>query len=76
MGQALHHYFVGKILNICPDYDANAEESLNRALRLDSTNADAWLELGSCVWKKPDVEKAYTCFKVRQRTVRNGIGSV
>lgn len=73
IGQAWHHYFVGRILNICVDYDPNAEESLNMALRLDSTNVDAWLELGNCVWKKPDPEKAYACFREaseRKRSAR------
>ncbi|KAI1728912.1 tetratricopeptide repeat protein 5 OB fold domain-containing protein [Ditylenchus destructor] len=60
-GAALH-YLTGKILNICVDYDRKCEESLDSALRSDSNNADAWLELGMCVWKKPDLEKALTCF--------------
>ncbi|KAI1721638.1 tetratricopeptide repeat protein 5 OB fold domain-containing protein [Ditylenchus destructor] len=58
------HYLTGKILNICVDYEKKCEESLDSALRSDSNNADAWLELGMCVWKKPDLEKALTCFQL------------
>jgi tetratricopeptide (TPR) repeat protein len=59
---AAYYYLEGKIRNLCVEYDPKAEELLDRCVRTDSRHVEAWLELGNCVWKKPDLAKALTCF--------------
>uniref|UniRef100_A0A915DEU0 C2H2-type domain-containing protein n=1 Tax=Ditylenchus dipsaci TaxID=166011 RepID=A0A915DEU0_9BILA len=61
-GAAVHNYLVGKILNLCVDFDPKSEVHLDLACRMDPSNVDAWLELGTCVWKKPDLDKALMNF--------------
>lgn len=39
--QAQVAYFTGKILNLNPEFDQNAVDALNKALKLDVNNQDA-----------------------------------
>ncbi|KAI6228995.1 Tetratricopeptide repeat protein [Aphelenchoides fujianensis] len=60
---ALTAFLTGRILGLSPEFDQNAVDSLNKSLRLDVNNAAAWIELGKCAWKKPDLEQALSSFK-------------
>ncbi|VDM99179.1 unnamed protein product [Thelazia callipaeda] len=60
---ANYNYLCGRILNICEEYDANCERYLLRAVKLEPSMADAWHELGECVWKKKDFKTATDCYK-------------
>ncbi|KAI6178824.1 Tetratricopeptide repeat protein 5 [Aphelenchoides besseyi] len=68
---ALTAYLTGRILNLNPEFDQNAIDSLNKSLRLDVNNANAWIELGKAAWKKPDLEQALTAFKVNSNLLSN-----
>ncbi|WKX90996.1 hypothetical protein Q1695_009668 [Nippostrongylus brasiliensis] len=50
----------GRILNTCVAYDPRCEELLSKAVKLDP-DALAWLELGICLSKKPDIQFAIEC---------------
>uniref|UniRef100_A0A8D0G5M5 Tetratricopeptide repeat domain 5 n=1 Tax=Sphenodon punctatus TaxID=8508 RepID=A0A8D0G5M5_SPHPU len=52
----------GKALNVLPDYSAQAEELLSKAVKLDPELVEAWNHLGEVYWKKGDVSAAHTCF--------------
>ncbi|KAI6208159.1 Tetratricopeptide repeat domain 5 [Aphelenchoides besseyi] len=67
---ALTAYLTGRILNLNPEFDQNAIDSLNKSLRLDVNNANAWIELGKAAWKKPDLEQALTAFKANTYLLR------
>ena len=54
------HFLKGRALNISPDYDAKAEESLGKATKFNLS--DAWNELGECLLKKGDSQAAKNCF--------------
>ncbi|XP_053118675.1 tetratricopeptide repeat protein 5 isoform X2 [Hemicordylus capensis] len=52
----------GKVLNVSPDYNAQAEELLSKAVKLDPELVEAWNQLGEVYWKKGDISAAHTCF--------------
>uniref|UniRef100_A0A8D0BHD8 Tetratricopeptide repeat domain 5 n=1 Tax=Salvator merianae TaxID=96440 RepID=A0A8D0BHD8_SALMN len=52
----------GKALNVSPQYNAQAEELLSKAVKLDPELVEAWNQLGEVYWKKGDVSAAHTCF--------------
>ncbi|KAH0626293.1 hypothetical protein JD844_001203 [Phrynosoma platyrhinos] len=52
----------GKALNVSPDYNAQAEELLSKAVKLDPELVEAWNQLGEVYWKKGDISAAHTCF--------------
>lgn len=52
----------GKALNVSSDYNAQAEELLSKAVKLDPELVEAWNQLGEVYWKKGDVSAAHTCF--------------
>lgn len=55
-------YFLrGRVLNVMPEYSAEAEEELGKATRFNLP--DAWNELGECQYKKGDLSGAQTCFE-------------
>ncbi|KHN76562.1 Tetratricopeptide repeat protein 5 [Toxocara canis] len=60
---AEHSLLCGRILNICIEYDPRCEKHLIQAIKLNPHLADAWHELGECLWKKKDCEAAVDCFK-------------
>lgn len=46
------------------EYDPKCERHLTQAVKLNPYLAEAWNELGECLWKKNDHEAAIDCFKV------------
>uniref|UniRef100_A0A914ZXA2 Tetratricopeptide repeat protein 5 OB fold domain-containing protein n=1 Tax=Parascaris univalens TaxID=6257 RepID=A0A914ZXA2_PARUN len=70
---AEHSLLCGRILNICMEYDPKCEKHLTQAVKLNPYLAEAWKELGECLWKKNDHEAAIDCFKKslsRERTAK------
>nr|XP_016850882.1 PREDICTED: tetratricopeptide repeat protein 5 [Anolis carolinensis] len=61
-GRAQTLMLKGKALNVSPDYNAQAEELLSKAVKLDPELVEAWNQLGEVYWKKGDVSAAHTCF--------------
>ncbi|KAK4376323.1 hypothetical protein RND71_007000 [Anisodus tanguticus] len=61
--EAMYCYLKGKILEISPDYNELAEDHLTEAIKLNPNMADAWIYLGTCIWKRGDLDKAKSCFK-------------
>ncbi|KAI6182392.1 Tetratricopeptide repeat protein 5-like isoform X2 [Aphelenchoides bicaudatus] len=61
--QAQVAYYTGKILNLSPEFDPNAVEALNKALRLGPNEHNAWIELGKAAWKNQNIGNALTSFK-------------
>uniref|UniRef100_A0A7I5E6H6 TTC5_OB domain-containing protein n=1 Tax=Haemonchus contortus TaxID=6289 RepID=A0A7I5E6H6_HAECO len=57
---AVRYLQCGRILNACVAYDPRCEELLSKAVKLDP-DALAWLELGICLSKKPDIQFAVEC---------------
>ncbi|KAK6025802.1 tetratricopeptide repeat protein [Ostertagia ostertagi] len=57
---AVRYLQCGRILNACVAYDHRCEELLSKAVKLDP-DALAWLELGICLSKKPDIQFAIEC---------------
>ena len=49
-------------MNVMPDYDSLAQDSLSRAVKLDPKLVEAWNCLGECYWKCGQVEAARNCF--------------
>ncbi|XP_054791102.1 uncharacterized protein LOC129322780 isoform X4 [Prosopis cineraria] len=64
MQRATFEYLRGKILDVCPDYNKEAEEHLSKAVKLNPSLADAWLCLGNCIWKKGDLSAAKNCLSL------------
>ncbi|KAL9683307.1 hypothetical protein QQ045_015127 [Rhodiola kirilowii] len=60
--RAVFEYLRGKILDVFPDYNKEAEDHLSKAVKLNPSLGDAWLCLGNCIWKKGDLTSAKNCF--------------
>ncbi|RCV09365.1 hypothetical protein SETIT_2G021800v2 [Setaria italica] len=60
--RGVFEYLRGKILDVFPDYHKEAEDHLSKAVKLNPSLVDAWLCLGSCIWKKGDLSAAKNCF--------------
>lgn len=52
----------GRCLNVAPDYSAEAEKCLSRAVKLEPGLVDGWNTLGEQYWKKGDLMGAKNCF--------------
>ncbi|XP_028285096.1 tetratricopeptide repeat protein 5 [Parambassis ranga] len=52
----------GRCLNVAPDFSAEAEECLSRAVKLDPSLIEGWNTLGEQYWKKGDLVGAKNCF--------------
>ncbi|KAJ8548240.1 hypothetical protein K7X08_030709 [Anisodus acutangulus] len=61
--QAMYLYLRGKLLDVSPGYNQDAEQHLTDALNLKNDMVDAWICLGACMWKKGDLVKAESCYK-------------
>ncbi|KAM6450718.1 tetratricopeptide repeat protein 5 [Liasis olivaceus] len=61
-GRAYTLMLKGKALNVSADYNAQSEELLSKAVKLDPELVEAWNQLGEVYWKKGDVSAAHTCF--------------
>ena len=53
----------GKALNVTDEYCDEAFQLLSRCVKLNPQQADGWLELGKCYWKKGEVDAAINCFR-------------
>ncbi|KAK8937520.1 hypothetical protein KSP39_PZI011931 [Platanthera zijinensis] len=62
--RALYEFFRGKILDVFPDYQKEAEDHLSKAVKLNPSLTDAWLCLGNCIWKKGDLPSSKNCFSL------------
>ncbi|CAM9118446.1 unnamed protein product [Lampetra fluviatilis] len=63
----------GRTLNVVPDYEAEAEAALSRAVKLRPALVDAWNELGDVYWKKGDVPAATSCLEGALAHCRNKV---
>ena len=45
------HYALARLRNILPEFDEKAKESIERVLKLDPLNYDAWTLLGEQCWR-------------------------
>lgn len=61
-GRAYALMLKGKALNVSPEYSAQAEELLSKAVKLDPGLVEAWNQLGEVYWKRGDISAAHTCF--------------
>uniref|UniRef100_A0A3Q4BD49 Tetratricopeptide repeat protein 5 OB fold domain-containing protein n=1 Tax=Mola mola TaxID=94237 RepID=A0A3Q4BD49_MOLML len=52
----------GRCLNVGPDFSAEAEECLSRAVKLEPSLVEGWNTLGEQYWKKGDLIGAKNCF--------------
>lgn len=52
----------GRCLNVAPDYSAEAEKCLSRAVKLEPGLVEGWNTLGEQYWKKEDLTGAKNCF--------------
>ncbi|XP_047079151.1 tetratricopeptide repeat protein 5-like [Lolium rigidum] len=60
--RAVCEFLRGKILDVFPEYNKEAEDHLSKAVKLNPSLVDAWLCLGNCIWKKGDLASAKNCF--------------
>jgi tetratricopeptide (TPR) repeat protein len=60
--RAVFEFLRGKVLDVFPDYNKEAEDHLSKAVKLNPSLVDAWLCLGNCIWKKGDLASAKNCF--------------
>lgn len=52
----------GRALNIQPDYSAEAEQCLSKAIKHNPSLVGAWCALGECYWKAGNIQQAHDCF--------------
>ncbi|XP_062211785.1 uncharacterized protein LOC133912860 [Phragmites australis] len=62
--RGVYEFFRGKILDVFPKYNKEAEDHLSKAVKLNPSLVDAWLCLGNCIWKKGDLAAAKNCFSL------------
>lgn len=61
--KARYLFLLGRALNVMPDVNPEAEESLSKALKLNPGLVNAWNELGECFWKRGKTRDAKNCFE-------------
>lgn len=61
--RARYSFLKGRLLNVVPKYNKQAENLLSKAIKLDPKLVDAWNELGECYWKNDDLKKSVSCFE-------------
>ena len=65
--RALRSFIRGRILDegegSAGDHVAEAEAELSRAVKMDPMLGGAWNQLGTCMWKKGDVQLAHDCWQ-------------
>ncbi|XP_074026151.1 tetratricopeptide repeat protein 5 [Leptinotarsa decemlineata] len=69
--RAKYNYLKGKLLNVVPTYDKDAENLLSKSIKLDPKLVEAWNELGECYWKNDELRKAVNCFEGALKEKRN-----
>ncbi|KAK2180329.1 hypothetical protein NP493_447g01045 [Ridgeia piscesae] len=53
----------GKALNVTQTYNAEAQEYLSKAVKLDPKLVEGWVQLGESYWKQGDISDAKNCFE-------------
>lgn len=56
-------YLRGRALDAGDAYSAEANTSLEKAVKLAPDLVEAWAALGHCLWKKPDLRAAKDCYE-------------
>ena len=56
-------FYMGKTLNVMPDYSKECEEYLSKVVKRDPSHVDAWNMLGETFWKKGNILAAKDCFE-------------
>jgi len=51
----MHYYLKGKCLDFIPEYTKKAEDNLQKAVKLQPTQTEAWDALGHVYLKKNDI---------------------
>ena len=51
LGIVKKHFAIARLLNILPEFDNRAKESIERVLKLDPLNHEAWTLLGEQCWR-------------------------
>ncbi|CAH1106333.1 unnamed protein product [Psylliodes chrysocephalus] len=69
--RAKYNYLKGKLLNVVPSYNKEAENLLSKAIKLDPKLVDAWNELGECYWKNDELKKSINCFEGALKEKKN-----
>ncbi|CAH1159927.1 unnamed protein product [Phaedon cochleariae] len=69
--RARYNYLKGKLLNVVPKYNKDAESLLSKSIKLDPKLVDAWNELGECYWKNDDLRKSVNCFEGALKEKKN-----
>ncbi|KAG5892233.1 hypothetical protein JTB14_022298 [Gonioctena quinquepunctata] len=69
--RAKYNYLRGKLLNVVPIYDKDAESLLSKSIKLDPKLVDAWNELGECYWKNDEIRKSVNCFEGALKEKKN-----
>ena len=60
----------GKVLEILPNYNKDAEACLSKAVKLEPNLIEAWNLLGHSFWKKNDLNSAKNCYSTALSLVR------
>lgn len=68
--RAKYSFLKGRLLNVVPKYNKDAENLLSKAIKLDPKLVDAWNELGECYWKNDDLRKSINCFEGALKEVK------
>ena len=61
--RALRSFVRGTLLDEGEVHVPEAEAELGRAVKMDPTLGGAWNQLGTCMWKKGDVQLAHDCWQ-------------
>lgn len=51
LGTVKKHFAIARLLNILPEFDNRAKESIERVIKLDPLNHEAWTLLGEQCWR-------------------------
>ena len=51
------------MFNVISIFNYPAEDNLSRAVKLNPKLREAWTSLGTCLWKKGDVDAAKRCYE-------------
>lgn len=71
--RAQFYMLKGQILNVEPDFNQEALESLSKSVKLNPKLFEAWNHLGECYWKKGDIQNAKNCFEGALKHSKNKI---
>ena len=69
-----YQYLRGWALNVLPDYNAEAEQLLSQAVKVEPNLVGAWNCLGECYWRAGKVHQAHHCFTGALKHVSKCVG--